>query len=293
MNNSMINKAMTKNSLSICLVLLCSMGQALSAEGAFPKPADHLINRDTLEYLISKNAAALGGKRNVEAIRTIVRVRGSGNTITVQQFKPYRGAAVFVIDTVKWKIRYAEGANAEYYWEQHDADSPRRIVKGRPDTAIWQTRQNPANLFLPLYKMRQQGHKIEYAGREMVEGINYYLLETTLSNGSTGLWYLNPNSFQIERNRGFRRHHAYQPNVRHIETVWKDFRNINNVVIPFIEQERDMDSGEVLSGGKPSMSIEFNIPVDENDLSLNGSPDKWINYLKNVLAKHNENKNPR
>jgi hypothetical protein len=275
------------------MVLLCSLGEAFRPQGASLKPPGLLINQDTLEYLISKNAGALGGKRNVEAIRSIVRVRGSGNTITIQQFKPYRGIAVFVIDTVNWKIRYAEGANAEYYWEQHGADSARQIVKGRPDTAIWQTRQNPENLFLPFYKMRQQGHKIEYSGREMVEEINYYLLTTTLSNGSTSLWYLNPNSFQIERNRGFRRHHAYQPNVRHIETVWKDFRNINNVVIPFIEQERDMDSGEVLSGGKPSMSVEFDIPIDESDLSLNGSPDKWINYLKNVLAKKNENKNPR
>src|ERR1700683_224263 len=121
---------MTRNYLNICIVLLCLMGEVPGAQGAFLKPAFPLINQDTLEYLISKNAAALGGKRNVEAIRTIVRVRGSGNPITIQQFKPYRGIAVFVIDTVKWKIRYAEGANAEYYWEQHGADSARRIGIG-------------------------------------------------------------------------------------------------------------------------------------------------------------------
>jgi hypothetical protein len=269
------------------LTLFCAGYLLLASSTVFSQ----VIPKDTLQFLIQKNTEALGGKKNLEAVKTIVRIRGNASMVTVQQLRPYAGLAVIAIDTVKWNVRYAEGANDKYYWEQEGADSSRKIVKGRPDTAIWQTRQSPSNLFLPLYKLRAKGHKVEYKGRESVDNINYYILAITLSNGFSSTWYMNPVTYMLERNTNFRRHHAYQENIRHIETIWKDFRKVNNVFVPFIEQERDMDTGEILSGGKPSVSIIFNLPINDADMALNGDSNKWVKYLKDFLQARGGNKN--
>lgn len=244
---------------------------------------------DTVDYLVKMNLKAMGGKKNLERIKTVVRIRGSANMITVARIKPSHGSLIILVDTNTWKIKFAEGRYAKTSWEQWGNDSKRKVVTGRPDSALWATAQNPTGYSLPLYRTRSAGHKIQYVGRERIESINYFKILVTLSGRSEGsYYYINPVSFLIERNRGVRRHHAYDQNEKYIETIWKDFRKVNGVTTSFIEMERDIDTGERLSGGRPSPEISFNIPVDDIDFTTAGSPDKWIQYLKDFHKKRKQ-----
>ncbi|HQQ99057.1 MAG TPA: hypothetical protein PLX35_17415 [Cyclobacteriaceae bacterium] len=245
---------------------------------------------DSVDYLVEKNLEAMGGKKNLERINTIIRIRGSANMVTITRLKPSYGSLIVLIDTVLWKMKFSEGRNDFYAWEQGSNDSSRKKIVGRPDSALWASGQNPTGLRLPLYRSRSAGHKVEYVGREKIESINYFKILVTLSRGQQSFYYINPFSFQIERNRGVRRHHAYEEKIREIETVWKDFRNVNGVVIPFIEIEQDITTGERLSGGRPSVDISFNLPVRDEDFTTEGKPDQWINYLKEFLGNRKRTK---
>jgi hypothetical protein len=236
-----------------------------------------------VDYLVGKNLEAMGGKRNLERISSIIRIRGSANMLTVTRFKPQYGSLIILIDTVLWKVKFSEGRNDSYAWEQASNDADRKKIVGRPDSALWASGQNPTGLRLPLYRTRSAGHKIEYVGREKIESINYFKILVTLSRGQQSFYYINPFSFQIERNRGVRRHHAYEEKIREIETVWKDFRKVDGVVIPFIEIEQDITTGERLSGGRPSVDISFNLPVRDDDFTTEGKPDRWIAYVREFL----------
>jgi hypothetical protein len=237
---------------------------------------------DTVDYLISMNLKAMGGKRNMEKIKTVVRIRGSANMVTVARLNPY-GSLIIQVDTITWKVRFSEGRNDNTAWEQVSHDSGRKIITGGPDSALWASAQNPTGHRVPLYRSRSAGHTIEYMGREKIESINYFKILVTLSRGQESFYYINPETFLIERNRSFRRHHAYEEKEKAIETVWKDFRKVNGVMVAFIEIEQDINTGERLSGGKPSVDITFNLPVDESDFTKEGNPDKWIAYLKDFL----------
>lgn len=54
---------------------------------------------DTVDYLVKMNLKAMGGKRNLENVKTIVRIRGSANMITVTRLKPTYGSLII------WWIR--------------------------------------------------------------------------------------------------------------------------------------------------------------------------------------------
>lgn len=272
---------MKKISTPILLILIFSLSTFLPA---YSQPID------TVDYLVKMNLIAMGGRENLENIKTVVRIRGSANMVTVARFKPTFGSLIILIDTIQWKIRFSEGRNEQYSWDQSDSDSKRVIITGRPDSALWASSQNPTNLRLPLYLTRSAGHKIDFVGREKIESINYYKILVTLTRGQKSYYYINPNTFQIERNRGVRRHHAYEEKIREIETVWKDFRNVNGVFIPFIEIERDINTGERLAGGKPSPDISFNLPVTDDDFTIHGNPDTWIEYLKEFLENRRKKK---
>ena len=183
-----------------------------------------------------------------------------------------------------------EGRNDQYAWEQDGHAAKRKIIVGRPDSALWASAQNPTGYRLPLYRSRSAGHKIEYIGHEKIESINYFKILVTLSRGQKSYYYINPVTFHIERNRGVRRHHAYEERIREIETVWKDFRSVNGVVIPFVEVEQDINTGERLAGGRPSPDISLNLPVNDNDFTIEGNPDNWIIYLKDFLERRRQRK---
>lgn len=246
------------------------------------------LHTDTVDYLVKMNLKAMGGKRNLENVKTIVRIRGSANMITVTRLKPTYGSLIILVDTITWKVRFSEGRDDNNSWEQTSHDTRRKVITGRPDSALWASAQNPTGLRLPLYRTRSAGHKIEYRGREKIESINYFKILITLSRGQESFYYINPATFLIERNRGIRRHHAYEEKEKEIETVWKDFRKVNGVTVPFIEIEQDINTGERLSGGKPSPEISFNLPVVDSDFTIEGSPEKWILYLKEFIENRNK-----
>ena len=118
----------------------------------------------------------------------------------------------------------------------------------------------PFKLF-GLHEMQRRGHRLELTGRESIDGIGYYVLRLTLDDGFESLYYVHPETWQIERDRQQRALHVdVNPTLEWIETTSSDFREVGGVLFAHRQVERKVDSGEVLSTGTIS-AIRLNAPL--------------------------------
>jgi hypothetical protein len=97
-----------------------------------------------------------------------------------------------------------------------------------------------------LHELKARGHRIELDEREKIDGINYYVLQLTLSDGYRTTLYLDPN-WLITRRRDVRPLHVdVDPTPTTIEQRSSDFRTIAGVRFAFASSEIDLQSGKVL-----------------------------------------------
>ena len=112
-----------------------------------------------------------------------------------------------------------------------------------------------------LHEMQARGHRLEMAGRETVEGIDYHVLKLTLDDGFEVRYYLHPETWLIERERTKRALHVdVDPTPEWIETIYGDYRPVGGVLFPYRQVERQLKSGSTLSTGT-IREIHINPPL--------------------------------
>ncbi|PYK71725.1 MAG: hypothetical protein DME44_06990, partial [Verrucomicrobia bacterium] len=93
----------------------------------------------------------------------------------------------------------------------------------------------------------RRGHRIELDRREKIDGINYYVLRLTLSDGYLTTLYVDPKNWLVTRRRDVRPLHVdVDPTPTTIEQRNSDFRTIGGVQFAFASSETDLQSGKVL-----------------------------------------------
>jgi hypothetical protein len=118
----------------------------------------------------------------------------------------------------------------------------------------------PGKLF-GLHELKARGHRIELAERENIDGIQYYVLRLTLSDGYSTTLYVDPNSWLITRRRDVRPLHVdVDPTPTTIEQRSSDFRTISGVQFAFASSETDLQSGKVLET-TVVRSVKINPPL--------------------------------
>jgi hypothetical protein len=105
----------------------------------------------------------------------------------------------------------------------------------------------PFKLF-GLHEMADRGHRLESAGQERIGGVDYDVLRLRLDDGFETLYYLNPDTGLIERERQRRAMHVdVDPEPVWIETEFSDWRTAGGVLYPHRMVEREVATGKVLS----------------------------------------------
>ena len=165
-----------------------------------------LLSAQTAEDLVNRNLQAKGGVDKIKAIRTL---RATGKlqqgVLTVQMgadsMAPDLLRQTFTIQGMTqiqaydghtgWKIDPFEGRKDP---ERLGDDELRGIVEDA--------------IFLgPLVDYRAQGNRIEYIGKDFIDGDDVYRLKVTLKNGDIYYYYLDPETFlevRIEKVRFIR-----------------------------------------------------------------------------------------
>jgi hypothetical protein len=228
-----------------------------------------------LEEIIQRTVEAMGGEAPLESVESVFRQRNQ-RTFTLRK-QPTFHLVVLLNDT--GGVRYAEGYDGEVAWELTD-DGPKTRAGERAQSALWHTTQWPG-ILKPLSRMVELGHTLELIGPDTVQGIGYHKLLLRLSDGFEREYYINAQTYRIERARDVRRFHAYEDEVQSIEGVWGDFREVDGVWVPFTTTERNFETGERLSGGT-MRQVKLNVSVPDEVFTFNGSVEPFLRLVHEI-----------
>ena len=225
--------------------------------------------------IIERSVGAMGGQAALNSVESIWRQRNE-RTFTLRK-RPHYHLVVLLNDT--GGVRYAEGYDGQVAWELVD-DGPKTRASDRAQTALWHTTQFPGVL-KPLSVMEELGHEVELIGTDTVASVGYHTVRLRLSDGFERRYYINAETYRIERARDVRRFHAIEEEIQPIESVWSDFRNVDGVWVPFTSGERNFVTGERLSGGT-MRQIRLNVAVPDEVFSLNGSLESFLQLIRDL-----------
>jgi hypothetical protein len=216
----------------------------------------------TLDQLVEHNVNAAGGAAAIEAVQSIrfdLHIADPGFEADGIYYAARPGRMRIDI-TVGGKHVYTEALDGKRGWQwkgQGDAVDESETAT----SALRHGVELPDKLF-GLHEVRQRGNKLELAGREMVDKINYYVLRLTFGDGVSTTLYLDPESWLITRRREVRALHPdIDPTPTTIETTMTDFRKVGGVLFAFASTDTDLKTGKVLEKAS-TRQITLNPPIE-------------------------------
>ena len=196
-----------------------------------------------LTFIVAKNAAATGSAR-IESMEIDLTMQDGDKTYDAV-YRVTRDGRMRIDIYSKGERVYTEAFDGHAGWDQGSGGSA--PVPDPHGSALWHGTQFPGNIF-GLEDMQRNGHRLEYMGRETLDGVDYYVVKLTLSDGFETYRYVNPQSWLIERGRDYRAFHpALDPKQTWVETRWSDFRLVEGVARPFLSVNTDLVSGKELA----------------------------------------------
>lgn len=230
-----------RDGLLIVLVGLLSFAAAVHA---LPEPpAD-------LDRIVANNRQAMDGQQDTSGIYSLeigLAMQDQGHPLDAD-YKVTRDGRMR-IDILKDSKRvYTEAYDGHRGWDQgQDGSAP--VVDPHGDT-LWHGTQFPGQIF-SLSDMRANGHRLEYTGREKLDGVDYYVLKLTLSDGFVTYRYVNPSTWLIDRGRDVRAFHpALDAHETWVETAWSDYRPVEGLLYSFASVNTDLATGKQLASQK-------------------------------------------
>lgn len=221
----------------------------------------------TAEELVARNLQARGGADKIRAIQSLKmtghlqagpmtlqfsRVAKAPNllrdSVTVQgmtEIEAYDGSS-------GWKISPFEGRKDP---ELLGDDDLRGVVED-------------ADFYGPLVDYQRKDNRIEFLGRDTLDGDDVYRLKVTLANGDIIYYYLDPDTYLEIRTE---RVQFIRGAVRETYTDLGSYKQVAGVYFPFaIEQGSKDDPG---GGAKVVFEkIEANVPVQADQFQMPKAP---------------------
>jgi hypothetical protein len=183
----------------------------------------------TLDEIISKHIAAHGGAKNIESIKSI---KTTGQFTAFSETKDFFSiktkAGAYYSELWLGKNFVKEAFNGKSGWTidpWQDISYARRLNAAEENVFLQQV-----VLVTPFFNYKQQGLKVEYAGKQTIEGIEAFVLKLTKKNGKTETWYLRTSNYLEFRCESEWVDFA-EPSP--VQIFYDDFRTVNGVVLPF------------------------------------------------------------
>jgi hypothetical protein len=203
----------------------------------------------TAEELATKNIAAKGGIDNIHAIKSL---RLSGH-MRVQQDTLELGFVTLVKQP--GAVRYEATLQGLTQVQAFDGSQAWQInpFQGRKDPERLSADdakglgEDAADFAGPLVDYQAKGYKLDYLGREDIDGTDAYKLRVTRTNGDVTTVYLDPDYFLEIRTVNRRIEHGVP-----IETVvdYGDYEKVAGVFLPFSQES-------AIKGSNDRQKVQF------------------------------------
>ena len=232
-------------------------------------PATHSAAQSivTLDEIVAHNAAAMGSAPPAQRMQIDLSMHDTGQDFDAV-YSVTRDGRMRIDILVKGQRVYTEAYDGKQGWDMEKDGSVSMDAHG---AALWHGTQFPGNLF-GLGDMAKHGHKLEYAGREQIDGVDYYVLKLILSDGFETYRYVNPDTWMIDRARDYRAFHpALDAKQTWVETVWSDYRPLGGARYAYASENRDLDAGKTLATQKVS-AIRLDPPIPDSYFAMPSAP---------------------
>jgi hypothetical protein len=217
----------------------------------------------SLDELIARHTAARGGAAAIEAVHGIaIELLIVEPTFQVDgRYVATRNGQMRIDAFQDGQQVFTEALDGAHGWSWSPGAASPTDGSAQGNAALRHGIEFPFKLY-GLHELQGRGHRLELLGRQKLDGIDYYQLRLTLDDGFQVQYFLNPDTWLIERSRESRALHVdIDPRPQWIETVFSDYRPAAGVLYPWHQVERKLDSGEVLSTGTVT-AIEINPELD-------------------------------
>jgi hypothetical protein len=220
----------------------------------------------SVDLVLAQYYEAVGGYDRLKGVRTRHmrgRYREGSLDATTEIFHERPQLRRVSVLTPKWE--HIEGFDGQT-WEYHrDAGSATghlvRDTLGGP-AELAQRRGSEFDESFVDYS--QRGFAASLVGRERLRNLDVYRVRVTRSDGWTLEYYFDVHSHLLVALRKAMPLHAQGPDVESL-TFYSDWRFVSGLLVPFSGEERNVQSGAVLSTLTWEV-IEHNVPIRRQDI---------------------------
>ncbi len=215
----------------------------------------------TLDEIIARNTEAMGGRAAIEKVQAIeVSLHIKDPDFEVDGiYHAARPGRMRIDIMAEGKRVYMERFDGEKGWQWNGKEE--KEEGAIPTAALRHGIELPGNLF-GLHEMQQRGNRLEPGGREMVEGVEYYVLHVTFADSYECWLYLDPQTWRITRRRDVRALHPdVDPTKTTIESRKSGWRQIDGLWFAFAGEDVDLKTGKLLETSSVK-EIKVNPPID-------------------------------
>ena len=202
----------------------------------------------TVDEVIERHTKAMGGRAAIEAIQSIeidLHIADPKFEVDGTYFAAWPGKMRIDVNAGGERV-FTEAFDGQKGWQWESKGAAQKAATEKATAALRHGIELPGKLF-GLHELKRRGHRIELAGRENIDGIQYYVLRLTLSDGYLMTLFVDPKNWLITRRRDVRPLHVdVDPTPTTIEQRSSDFRTIGGVQFAFASSETDLQSGKVL-----------------------------------------------
>lgn len=212
--------------------------------------------------IISRNTEAMGGTERLESVQAIeVSLHIKDPDFEVDGIYHAARPGKMRIDIMAdGKPIYMERFDGEKGWQWNGKEE--KEESAAPTAALRHGIEMPGNLY-GLHEMQKRGNTLELAGREKVDGVEYYVLHMTFADGNKTSLFVDPQSWRITRRREVRALHPdIDPTPTTIETRYSDYRSIDGHWFSFSSQNIDLQTGKILETVRVK-AIKVNPAIDQ------------------------------
>jgi hypothetical protein len=210
----------------------------------------------TADELVSKNIEAKGGLASIHSIKSLRlsgHMRIQQDTVELDYVTLIKQPGSVRYEAALQGLTQIQAFDGAHAWQINPFQGRKDPEKLSADDAKGMS-EDAADFAGPLVDYKAKGYKLDYLGREDVDGTEAYKLRVTRPNGDLTTVYLDPDYFLEIRTVNRRIEHGVP-----VETVvdYGDYEKVAGVFLPFSQE-----SG--LKGSSDRQKVQF----DEAEANL-------------------------
>jgi hypothetical protein len=187
------------------------------------------VQAQTVDDVINKHVAALGGKENLNKIQNVVMegnlsIQGTEIALTLTQVNNKLNRQ----DITAMGMHGFDMMTDKEGWQYMPFQGMQKPEPKTEDEV--KKSQSDLDIAGPLVDYAAKGHKVELLGKEDVDGTECHKLKATLAGGKEVTFFIDPASNMIIRAKETRKFNGQDAEM---QTDFSDYKDVEGVKMPF------------------------------------------------------------